>query len=162
MAQKTISNSAVAICFSRAELSARGIRDTAISGSVARSLVREALLAGGETPWEDMELELFAGADTLLLLARPGAFRTHAFRFPGVEALVGAALACPCDLPSALTYLEGGYCLFLRAGDGDVPGVMYEYGEALRCPDGFFTYACEHGSCLIPQGAVALLRETFS
>lgn len=162
MSLKTISNSAVAIYLSRAELSAQGITDDAITGSVARRLVREALLAGGETPWDDMELELFAGEDSLLLLARPGSFRLHCFRFPEFDALADAALACPCDLPSAVTYLDGAYYLFVRVGDEDVPDAMFEFGEAVHCPDGFFTYAGEHGDCLIAAGAIAVLKEKFA
>jgi hypothetical protein len=162
MSQKTISNSAVAIYLSRAELSAQGITGTAITGSVARRLVREALLAGGETPWDDMELELFAAEDSLLLLARPGSFKLHCFRFFDFDALTDAALACPFDLPSAVTYLDGAFYLFVRAGDADVPSAMFEFGEAAHCPDGFFTYACEHGERIIPRGAIAVLREKFA
>ena len=41
-----------------------------LSREAAEALVRRELLARGETPWSDMEIEVFAGAETSLLIAR--------------------------------------------------------------------------------------------
>lgn len=157
----TVSSSAVALYLSREELSQRGVQDE-LTGEAARKLVREALIAQGEKPWTDMELELFGDGDALLLLARPGAFKQHCFRFSDFEGMIRAVKACDCDLPSLLTYLEGEYILSIRAGDDAIPGSMYEYGEAEPCSDGLAAYAREHGEIIIESGAIALLREKFN
>ena len=46
-----------------------------LSQKEAEALVRRELRKRGEEPWPDMEIELFPGADTSLLIARRRVFR---------------------------------------------------------------------------------------
>lgn len=158
--QKTVTSSAVAIYLSRGELEGCGIQ-TEINGETAKKLVRDSLVAQGELPWKDMELELFSNGDTMLILARPGVFQPYCFRFEDFEGLMTAVKECAFDMPSTLTYAEGKYFLFLRAGTDGMPASMYEFGEAQPCPDGFMTHTAEQGGMIIQAGAITLLKKIF-
>ena len=160
MSLETVSDSVVALCIGMEDLTLRGL-DTSLSGSMARVLVREALISKGVSPWPDMEVDLFSNADGLLLFARPVKAELHCFCFTDFEALLAAISRCDFSPESRLTYFSGKYYLNITSSSTALCGALFEFGEYLSLPRGMCSHIFEHGEVIIAHNAVSALRNNF-
>lgn len=110
MLVETADTSAVAMRIARAEWAA--LREADI-----RTAVGSALETHGLASWTSMKIELFVAKKEVLLIARPISVPPRRFRFRSFADLT-AALGCfPAGLDSDVVYIDGGWELFVRAGD---------------------------------------------
>ena len=126
-------------------------------GEVLR-LVRRSLEENGFTPWPSTEAECFTAGEEVLVLARPAAEGYRAFYFSDLEALLAGTTSVPTT-DGELYAAEDGYILMLPA-DGACPA-LYEFGQELRLPPLWEHRAREMERCLLPEGAVGVLRSAF-
>lgn len=161
MCNQSVTDRSVALLLDKSELCSLGLDDD-LSGAAVRRLVTSALSAGGQTPWPEMETEIYMGNDTILILARPAHSDIHSFSFDNFEDMLSAAAFFSIDFPGSLTYLDGNYYLSLRCRARDIPNQVYEYGAAVECADGFTAHLAEYGDCIIKSHALSLLQEYFS
>lgn len=157
---ETISNYAVAICLSRYELMSRGYGES-ISEKAAMDLVRQTLISRGEDPWQNMEVDLFANGDEMLLMARPVSLSVYCFIFRDFESLITAIGSFGESPPSFVTYMEGSYYLLMRMKEGAIPMAMYEYGQSFACSDLLAVHITEHGHLIAAGDAVSMIRQKF-
>lgn len=158
--QETVSNQAVAICLSREELTTRGYGDN-ISEKTAMEIVRQTLISRGEKPWQDMEIELYATEDHMLLMARPVSLSVYCFIFREFESLLSAISSFPGTPTSYITYLDDSYYLLIKMKNGSVPMAMYEYGQGVSCSDLLAVHLTEHGHFIAGSDAVSLIKQKF-
>lgn len=121
------------------------------------SLVRSTLREAGLRPWSCVEAEVFEAGGDFLLIARPG--HRQGFYFPGLEELLGGALACP-DAPSSLYLCPDGYLLAL-APEAVCPA-LYEFGKARPLSPGWECHAAEQGLSLLARDAIRILHSYFT
>ena len=151
---ETLTDTAAAICLESGEL-----RERNDSPSRLCAIVRQAQAARGLSLWQSMEAEVFVRGDRVLLLARP--VETVCFLFPDFETLLGAALACPPETSSALTYLDGRWLLQVTCPPGRSPAALGEFGCRVGGDPALAAHLAEHGQCLISRRAVARLQDYF-
>lgn len=156
MPVSNISSHAVSISLSAEEL------PPVLDAEAAKSLIREALEAGGQPVWGDMEVELFTGNGGVLLIARPLMGEPRCFSFDDFERLLSAVLPIQDDFPSALTYMDGLWLLSLRCREEDVPFSLSEFGEPFdEYSENLDLFHSEHGSRLIFRRAIGTLKDRF-
>ena len=125
MLVETADTSAVAMRIARAEWAA-------LSEDDIRTAVGSALETHGLAPWTSMKIELFVAKKEVLLIARPISVPPRRFRFRSFADLT-AALGCfPAGLDSDVVYIDGGWELFVRAGDEALPNTRSS-SSASRC-----------------------------
>ena len=144
-----VAERAVSIWFSREDAPTRG---------QMLCLVRRALADRGYRPWPETEAECFAAGEDTLLIARPGRARTAAFYFESLDRLLAAA-ACGRDGGALYAAGRGGY--LLTAPAADVCAALYEFGEPVRLTPEREAHETEQGRQIIPDAALAALREAF-
>lgn len=157
MTIETVTPNAVAISIPRAELGAR----QTLSPDQARAAVRCALLSGGQDPWANMEIELFAAETEVLLIARPVSLQPRRFRFACFEDLACALAYFPDEVDSDVIYIDGGFELHVRGGEDALPNAVYEFGEELPCTAELCMHISEHGDVVAEKNAVATLQRYF-
>jgi len=128
----------------------------------AAGILREALGDDCEDEWNNVYLELFAGRDSLLLVARAHSGEPRFFEFEDIEGLISASQVCPDDIISFLSYCEGSYYLIVYPWDKEAPpNVLFEYGNELTLHPNFAFYLTEHGKILSGPSALDELRRCF-
>jgi len=153
MTAQLISDEAVAVLLQSDEAS-----DPKSAGELVQRLLKEAGLA----PWEDMEIELFPGADGTLLMARRANLVCEGYAFHDFEVLVSATGACPVNWPSQLWSYNGAYYLLLRRPVGEESPDMNEFCLCDSLTSGMIAHILEHGKALIPSRAVELMQKNFA
>ena len=134
MLVETADTSAVAMRIARAEWAA-------LSEDDIRTAVGSALETHGLAPWTSMKIELFVAEKEVLLIARPISTPPRRFRFHSFADLT-AALGCfPAGLDSDVVYIDGGWELFVRAGDEALPNALFEFGEPLPCTEELYAHS---------------------
>lgn len=128
-----------------------------------RALVRQALQAEGLADWPEMELELFPGRDSFLLLARPCIRSAVCFAFSDFEDLLAAALSLVPPPESRLTYWETLWLLQLHCREQSLPSALWEFG----CPVPAYSpvlgdFFAEQGQVLLSRDAAATLQKHFN
>jgi len=132
--------------------------DAESAGELVRSLLRKA----GLSPWENMEIELFPGADGVLLMARRTDLVCEAYAFDDFEVLISATFACPTNWPAQLWSYKGAYYLLLRRPVGEESPDMNEFCLCDSLSSGMIAHILEHGKLLIACGAVEKLQKNFA
>ena len=128
----------------------------------AAGILREALGDRCDNEWQNVYLELFASANSLLLIARAHSGNPHFFEFRDIETLIAAALSCPEDIISFLSYCEGAYYLTVYPWDREPPpNILSEYGEELTLHPNYAFHLTEHGRQLMGPSALDELRTRF-
>ena len=128
----------------------------------AAGILREALGDGCKDEWSNVYLELFAGRDSLLLVARAHSGEACFFKFEDIEGLISASQLCPGDIISFLSYCEGSYYLIVYPWDKEPPpNVLSEYGRQLMLHPNFAFHLTEHGKILLGPSALDELRQRF-
>lgn len=151
---KTLCANAAAIYLSPEEL------DGKTDGSRLYALIRQAQATRGLPVWKSMDANLFVRGDQILLLAWPT--QASAFSFTDFESLLSAALCCPGDTTSSLTYLNGDWLLLVHCPAGKTPAALYEYGTLLPDGERLSDHFAEHGGLIFAADAVALLQKRFA
>jgi negative regulator of genetic competence, sporulation and motility len=109
--------------------------------------------------WECAEFELFAGQDSILLIAWDRSLKPFCFAFDNFEQMISAVSECRQDQLSKLIYCDGQYILTVYPEKDKQPcPALYEYGEVLGSSEGFVLHLEEHGEILIPKNAIKLLK----
>ena len=132
--------------------------DAKSAGELVQALLKEA----GLPIWDDMEIELFPGADGTLLMARRADLVCEGYAFEDFDILVAATAACPSNWPSQLMSYKGIYYLLLRRPVGEESPDINEFCFCSGISDGMIAHLKEHGKLLIPRDAVELLQKNFS
>lgn len=159
--EHTVSCSSAAIYISEKEFSELCTASDPEAPEI-KALVGRILTENGQSPWPEMEIELFSGSGYFLILARKSGRHTYCFIFRDLDMLLEAAGACSGKLQSTLIYLDGSWLLFVRCDTDDVPWPFYEFGEELSCTDGYALHAYEQGCPLITDTAVDTLKKLFT
>ena len=153
MTAQLISAEAVAILLQPGEAG-----DSEAAGALVRSLLIEA----GLPPWEDMEIELFPGADGTLLMARRTDLIWEGYAFPDFDILVAATAACNPGWPSQLWSYKDEYYLLLRRPICEESPDMNEFSLTDKLSGSMTAHIREHGKLMIEREAVTLLQKFFN
>ena len=156
------------IYFSNDELSELPAPPADLQTNDAAEIFREVIEGSGEdlscdsTEWNNVYLELFAGRDSLLLVARAHSGDPRFFEFHNIEDLISAAMLCPTDIISFLSYSEGSYFLIVYPWDSESPpDVLHEFGEEVSLHPNFAFHLTEHGKILMGPSAIDELHDYF-
>ena len=146
------------------ELMALSVPPSELKTDDAAGILRRAL--GGEVgcgvDWSNMYLELFAGKDSLLLVARAHSGDPHFFMFRDIESIIEAAQLVREDIISFLSYCDGAYYLIVYPWDKEpLPNVLLEYGQELSMHSNYAFYLTEHGKTLLGPSALDELKKLF-
>ena len=110
--------------------------------------------------WECAEFELFAGQDSILLIAWDRTLTPFCFVFDTFEELISAVMATPQDQLSKLICYDERYILTVYPGKNRQPcPALYEFGEIMGSSEGFILHLEEHGEIIIQKNAVELLKK---
>ena len=116
----------------------------------------------GEDEWSNVYLELFAGKNSMLLIARAHSGNPYFFEFQGIEDVIAAAETCAADVISFLAYCEGKYYLIVYPWDGEAsPIALLEHGSELAVHANYAIHLTEHGKMLSGPAALDELRKRF-
>jgi len=158
-----IGTRAITLYLSERELTERNLHPAAIGRTEALELLALALEERRLADWEAAELEVYAGANAVLLFIRRKSGSPRHFYFADFEALIIAAHLCQDVLSSALFRVAGGYVLTVYPFEGDPPpSVFSEYGEDWGGSVYLLAHLIEQETALIPTGALASLRTHFA
>jgi len=128
----------------------------------AADILREALGESCSDQWQNVFLELFAGRDSLLLVARAHSGTPYFFMFRDIECLIDAAKLCPDDIISFLSYCGDCYYLIVYPWDREAPpNALYEYGEEFPLHPNYAFHLTEHGNVLLGPSALDEIRKRF-
>lgn len=112
--------------------------------------------------WECAEFEVFAGTDSILLIAWDRTLTPYCFAFEDFEEMLSAVMECPQDQLSKLIACDGRYILTVYPGKNNEPcPALYEYGEIMGTSEGFVLHLEEHGETIIQKNAVRLLKSVL-
>lgn len=110
--------------------------------------------------WEVTEFEIFAGRDSVLLIAWEKPVAPHSFEFDNIEDLLLAALRCPQDYSSKLIHDGSCYILTVYSAKDELPcPALYEYGRPLELSEDYLLHIYEQYEPIILTGAVDKLKE---
>ena len=146
------------------ELTALSVPPSELKTDDAAGILKQAL--GGDigcgVDWSNVYLELFAGNNSLLLIARAHSGTPHFFMFRDIERLIDAAQLVPEDIISFLSYCDGSYYLIVYPWDMESPpNVLLEYGQELSMHSNYAFHLTEHGKTLLGPSALDELKKLF-
>jgi len=128
----------------------------------AAGILKEALGERCTEEWRNVFLELFAGTNSLLLVARAHSGDPYYFEFRDIEELISAAALCPEDIISFLLFCEDSYYLIVYPWDRETPpNILFEYGQELNLHPNYALYLTEHGKMLLGPSAIDELKRQF-
>ncbi len=110
--------------------------------------------------WEYAEFELFAGRDSVLLIAWDRTLKPYSFAFDSFEEMLSAVSDCEPDHLSRLNCFGGQYILTVYPAKNRQPcNSLYEFGEFVCSSEGFALHLEEHGETIIAKNAVGALKK---
>lgn len=109
--------------------------------------------------WERAEFEVYAGKDSLLVIAWDRSSTPHCFAFGTFEEMVSAASECSENQNSKLIYYNNTYVLAVYPPKGEQPcPALSEFGEILGNTEGYLLHLEEHGEKVIAANAITMLK----
>ena len=105
-------------------------------------------------------IELYKGADELVIFARPDTERRTYFAFNDFEAVIAACADCKNPGPSAIYRYDGGFVLELSGVEEELLH-FGEFGERISCGRLYGLFLKEHGQTVISEDAVNFVKNTF-
>jgi Negative regulator of genetic competence (MecA). len=113
--------------------------------------------------WESAEFELFAGQDSVFLIAWDRSLTPYSFSFETFEDMISAVSECPEDQLSKLILCGDEYILTVYPQKGAEPSpVLYEFGEMIGSCESFVLHLEEHGETILAKNAVDLLKSILN
>ena len=110
--------------------------------------------------WERAEFEIFAGKDSILVIAWDRSRTPYCFAFESFEDMISAVSECPQDQNSKLICYNEMYILTLYPEKGEeLCPALYEFGEMLGNTEGFVLHIEEQGEEVITTNAVNMLKK---
>jgi len=150
---RNIGQSAIAVYIEGPELRKHNIEADNIDLKQAVDLLESA-------GWEVTEFEIFAGKDSVLLIAWEKPTAPHSFEFDNLEDLLSAALQCPQDYSSKLIHDGDCYILTVYTAKDEPPcPALYEYGRPLELSEDYLLHIYEQYEPIILSGAVDKLKK---
>ena len=145
--------SAIAVYIEGAELRKHNIEADNIDLRQAADLLETA-------GWEVTEFEVFAGRDSVHLIAWEKPTSPYSFEFDNLEDMLMAARSCPPDYSSKLIHDGNSYILTVYTAKDEQPcPSLYEYGRPLDLSEDYLLHIYEQYKPIILSGAVDILKK---
>ena len=158
MSSVFVTNDLITISLTEEELLNRSFDGVITNVDARRMICRELELAGFD-PWPSVEIELFMGHESLLLIARPASV-AHCFAFGSLDDLLCAAEHIG-SFGSSLVFYDGKYSLIVSAGRRNIPLALFEFGDCISKSNRFAAHIMEHGEMIIEKNVPGVLLGKF-
>ena len=148
-----IGHSAVALYLNGNDLREREMDSESVSIKQAAALL-------DVEGWERAAFEIFAGKDSLLVIAWDKSRTPYCFAFDSFEDMISAVSECPPDHNSKLIRYNKMYVLAVYPEKGEqLCPALFEFGEMLGNTEGFVLHIEEQGEEVITTNAVNMLKK---